>query len=198
MKKLSIILFALLFVAVAALYVLHFTGKKTKGVMEPVGSTVAESHGIVYVNIDTIIFNFDMFADRRNDLLDKQRKAEAELNSKGSQYESSVKDYQEKVSKGLITRATAQQMEQSLMQQQQELISLRDKLQSDLLEEEQVMNRQIIDYITKFLEENKKEYNYQFILGKSFGGPVLYADSVLDITYNVLKALNDKYRAEKK
>ncbi|MBP8959600.1 MAG: OmpH family outer membrane protein [Bacteroidales bacterium] len=198
MKKLSIILFALLFVAVATLYVLHFAGEKTKKGMEPVGSTVAESRGIVYVNIDTIIFNFDMFADRRNDLLEKQRKAEAELNSKGSQYESGVKDYQEKVSKGLVTRATAQQMEQTLMQQQQELLSLRDKLQSDLLEEEQVMNRQIIDYITKFLEENKKEYNYQFILGKSFGGPVLYADSVLDITYKVLKALNDKYRAEKK
>ncbi len=198
MKKLSVILFALLFVAVAALYVLHFTGEKTKKGRESAGSTIVEPGGIVFVNIDTIIFNFDMFADRRNDLLEKQKKAEAELNSKGSQYEKGVKDYQEKVNKGLVTRATAQQMEQALMQQQQELISLRDKLQSDLLEEEQVMNRQIIDYITRFLEENKKEYNYQFILGKSFGSPILYGDSTLDITYNVLKALNDKYRAEKK
>ncbi len=46
-------------------------------------------------------------------------------------------------------------MEQSLVQQQQELVSLRDKLQSNLVEEEQVMNRQVLEYITKFLEENK-------------------------------------------
>jgi len=41
-------------------------------------------------------------------------------------------------------------MEQGLIQQQQELVTLRDKLQSNLVEEEQVMNRQIMEYITKF------------------------------------------------
>ena len=87
----------------------------------------------------------------------KQKSAEAELNSKGTQYEKGVRDYQDKVNKGLITRATAAQMEQSLIQQQQELVALRDKLQSNLMEEEQVMNRQILEYITKFLEENKSE-----------------------------------------
>ena len=68
-------------------------------------------------------------------------------------------------------------MEQSLLQQQQELVTLRDKLQSNLMEEEQVMNRQILEYITKFLEENKAEYNYQYIFGKSFGSVVLYSDN---------------------
>jgi len=49
-----------------------------------------------------------------------------------------------------------------------------------------------------FLEENKTEYNYQFILGKSFGSVVLYSDSSLDITGKVLDALNKKYQSEKK
>jgi outer membrane protein len=66
------------------------------------------------------------------------------------------------------------------------------------VEEEQVMNRQIIEYITTFLEENKSEYNYQYILGKSFGSVVLYGDSSLDITRKVLDALNNKYKGEKK
>ena len=89
-----------------------------------------------------------MFTDRREELIAKQKSAEAELNSKGTQYEKGVKDYQDKVNKGLITRATAAQMEQSLTQQQQDLITLRDNLQSNLMEEEQVMNRQILEYIT--------------------------------------------------
>jgi outer membrane protein len=66
------------------------------------------------------------------------------------------------------------------------------------MEEEQVMNRQILEYITKFLEENKSEYNYQYILGKSFGGVVLFSDNSLDITQKVLDAINKKYKAEKK
>jgi len=199
MKKLSVILYVVLFLAVAGLYFLHFSGNKKNKNSKTAGNIpVSTAQGIAYVNIDSVIFKFDMFFDRRNDLMAKQKSAEAELNSKGSLYEKGAKDYQDKVNKGLVTRATAAQIEQSLVQQQQELVSLRDKLQSNLMEEEQVMNRQILEYITKFLEENKTDYNYQYILGKSFGSVVLYGDNALDITPKVLDAINKKYKAEKK
>ncbi len=199
MKKLSVILYVVLFLGVAGLYILHFSGNKKSKKSETAASIPGSpAQGIAYVNIDSVIFKFDMFFDRRNDLMTKQKSAEAELNSKGSLYEKGVKDYQDKVNKGLVTRATAAQIEQSLGQQQQELVSLRDKLQSNLMEEEQVMNRQILEYITKFLDENKTDYNYQYVLGKSFGSVVLYGDNSLDITPKVLEAINKKYKAEKK
>lgn len=198
MKKLSIVLFAVLFLAVALLYFLQFSGNKSKKPVKETNIKESPAQGIAFINIDTVIYKFDMFFDRREDLMAKQKKAEAELNSKGKLYEKNGKDYQDKVSKGLVTRATAAEMEQALVQQQQELVNLRDNLQSNLLEEEQVMNRQIIDYITTFLDENKSDYNYQYILGKSFGSVVLYGDSGLDITQRVLDAINAKYKAEKK
>lgn len=196
MKNLTIGLLVVLFLAVAGLYIINFTGNKKSG--EPASAQVTQNGGIAYVNIDSVIFKFDMFQDKRTDLESKQKNAEAELNSKGSQYERGIRDYQEKVSKGLITRAAAADMESSLTKQQQELIGLRDKLQSDLMEEETVMNRQVIDYITKYLDENKSEYNYQYILGRSFGGVVLYGDPGLDITNKVVAGLNQKYQLEKK
>jgi outer membrane protein len=196
MKKLSIVLYIVLFLAIIGLYFLHFSGSKKSEMSGSVTGVAAQ--GIVYINIDSVIFKFDMFLDRRDDLMSKQRSAEAELNSKGSQYEKGARDYQDKVSKGLVTRATAAQMEQSLLQQQQEVVTLRDKLQSNLMEEEQVMNRQILEYITKFLQENRSEYNYQYVLGKSFGSVVLYSDNSLDITQRVLDAINKKYQGEKK
>jgi outer membrane protein len=199
MKKLSVVLYVVLFLAIAGLYFLHFSGsKKNKKSDTSANIAVSTAQGIAYINIDSVIFKFDMFFDRRNDLMSKQKSAEAELNSKGSQYEKGARDYQDKVNKGLVTRATAAQLEQALLQQQQELVSLRDKLQSNLMEEEQVMNRQILEYITRFLEENRSEYNYQYILGKSFGSVVLYGDNALDITQKVLDAINKKYKTEKK
>ena len=199
MKKLSVVLFVVMFLAVIVLYFLHFAGNN-KSIKNQTNHSVVDvpEHSVAYVNIDTVIFKFDMFFDRREDLMAKQKSAEAELNSKGGQYERGARDFQDKVNKGLVTRATAAQMEQALMQQQQELVSLRDKLQSDLMDEEQVMNRQILEYITNFLEEKKSEYNYQYIFGKSFGGVVLYSDSSLDITQKVLDAINAKYKSEKK
>jgi len=199
MKNLSIVLFAALFLAVAALFVLHFASDKTttSSDVRETGVDIPDM-AIAYVNIDTIIFNFDMFFDRREELLSKQQKAETELTTKGTRYERDAKDFQEKVSKGLVTRATAAEMEQSLLQQQQDLINLRDQLQNNLYEEEQVMNRQIIDYITRYLEENKDQYNYQYIFGKSFGGVVLYSNEALDITQKVINGLNQQYKTEKK
>jgi len=199
MKKLSVALFAVLFLAVVGLYFLHFTSGSKSTSNTSTGSVAgAPAEGIAYVNIDSVIFKFDMFTDRREELMNKQKSAEAELNSKGTQFEKGARDYQDKVNKGLITRATAAQMEQSLTQQQQELVTLRDQLQSNLMEEEQVMNRQIIEYITKFLEENKADYNYQFILGKSFGSVVLYSDISYDISQKVIDGINKKYQTEKK
>jgi outer membrane protein len=199
MKKLSVALFAILFAAIAALFFLYFLGnRKAKNNTKSESSVNIPENSIAYVNIDTVVFKFSMYADRKAELLEKQKKAEAELNSKGSQYEKGVKDYQDKVNKGLVTRATAAEMEQSLYQQQQELVNLRDKLQSDLLEEDQVMNRQILEYITTYLEEHKAEYNYQYILGKSFGSVVLYGNVSYDITQKVLDGLNLKYQTEKK
>ncbi len=199
MKKLSVALFAVLFLAIAALFVLQFTGKKkTKTGTSAETTAEVPTGGIAYVNIDTVVFKFSMYADRKAELLDKQKKAEAELNAKGTKYEKDVKDYQDKVNKGLVTRATAAEIEQSLYQQQQELVSLRDKLQTDLMEEDQVMNRQILEYITTYLEEHKAEYNYQYIFGKSFGSVVLYSNPSYDITQKVLDGLNLKYNTEKK
>jgi outer membrane protein len=196
MKKLNIALFAVLFLAVAVLFFLNFSGSKKSEKKTSGAETTA--HGIAFVNIDTVIYKFDMFFDRRADLMAKQKTAEAELNSKGTAYQKNAQDYQDKVNKGLITRADAAQREQALYQQQQELVSLRDNLQNNLIEEEQVMNRQIIEYITSYLQANKADYNYQYILGKSFGSVVLYGDSGLDITQQVVNALNVKYKAEKK
>jgi len=200
MNKLSAVLYAALFLAVAGSYVLHFTGKKetVKNDFVAAVSAGVSADGIAYINIDSVIINFDMFKDLSNELLEKQRRAETELNTRGTRFERDYRDFQDRVNRGLVTRATAEQMEQALMQQQQEFVDHRDRLQSELMEEEAVMNRQVLDYIMKFLEENKNEYNYKYVFGKTFGGVVLYSDSSLDMTAITLEGINRKYQSEKR
>jgi outer membrane protein len=199
MKKVYLVLNVILILAVAALYFFQFKGGKNAKAKAISGDVKGlPSEGIVYVNIDTIISNFEMYADRRDILLESQKKAETELNAKGTTYQKNVADYTDKANKGLITRATATQMEASLNQQLQDLQTLSNTLQANLQEEETVMNRQILEYVTKYLEEFKKDYNYQYILAKSFGSVVLYSDPTLDITKNVLEGVNKKYLNERK
>lgn len=199
MKKLPLILSIILLFAVGFLFVREFFEKDDDNT--PIENTQIERSAngrIAYVEVDTIIINFDLYFDLRDELMSKQQASEAELNAKGREYEVGAKDYEDKVRKGLVTRATAAQMEQDLMAQQQSLLNLRDQLQYNLAEEENVMNRRILEYIYDFLEEYSAENEFDFILGKSFGSPVMYSNSSLNITQEVLMGVNEKYQAEKK
>jgi len=201
MEKNSVIIYALISLAIAGSYALHFTGNKNKKEVVRTefvagGATDISAGVIVSIDIDSIIFNFDMFKDRRGELLEKQRRAEADFTTRTNRLERDVREFQEQVNRVLITRAVQEQRAQILAQQEQDLINYGNQLQADLMEEEQVMNRQIIDYIMKFLEERKSEYNYSYVLGKSFGGMILYSEPMLDITAEILDGLNRKYRTE--
>lgn len=197
MKKLPLILgiVAIMGVIFLLMWQFFYVDKKEEAVDQQVEQSLTPNN-IVYVELDSIILNFDMYFDLREELIQKQQRSEAELNTKGKQYESGARDYEEKVRKGLVTRATAAQMEQELLQQQQDLLNLRNELESQLMEEEQVMNRKILNYIYDFLEEFSADNKYDYILAKNFGSPVMYANDSLDITDAVLKGINYKYREE--
>ncbi len=200
MKNLSLILNAVLIVAVGVLFYLHFSTKesakpgpaRTEGI-----NLVQPDVPIVYVNIDTLLNNYEYFTDMQENFADKQSELEAELNNRSRQYEASAMDYQNKVQKGLVTRREAAELEQQLMAEQQSLLQLRDQLTLQLQEEEQVSNRKLINAIMEYLKVYNADQNYQFIFSNSFGDNVLFANEQLDITYIILPGLNEQYRAEK-
>lgn len=200
MKKIPLIINIVLVLAVAALYVLHFTGKGTKEeVAQQVPGDVSSalvSSRIAFVNFDSILLNYDMFIDKREELAAKQRNSEAELTAEGQKFEREAADFQDKVQKGLVTRSRAQEMQQQLMAEQERITQLRDDLSMELMEEEQVMNRQVLYAIMEFLEEYNKKRNYQYILSNTLGGALLYASDSLDITADVLRGLNEQYKEE--
>lgn len=202
MKNVSLIINVVLGIAVATLYVLHFTSQDIKEEIHADYEEREEYHplsmDIVYVDFDTLLNNYDMFFDLQKQFLEKQQALEGELNSSSRSYERQVADFQDKVQKGLVTRSQAQQLELELTQFQQELMQQRDQFQRELMEEEQVMNRQLQHSINNFLEEYNQNHNYQYILSHSFGGPFLYTDTTLNITREVIEGLNRKYNERRR
>ncbi len=198
MKNVSLILNIILGVAVAVLYVLHFTAsgipEEIQAEYEERGEYFPVSRDIVYVNFDTLLNNYDMFFDLQKQFLERQQKMESELTGSSRNYERQVVEFQDRVQKGLLTRSQAQQRELELMQVQQNLMEQRDQYSRELMEEEQVMNRQLQHSIYDFLDEYNKKHNYQYILSHSFGGPFLYTDKNLNITRDVIEGLNRQYR----
>ena len=200
MKNLSLIINAVLAVALGVLFVLHFSLRSKVAELEtsPGGSNIGGASKIVYINTDSLNAKYDYYVDQKALLLGKQKRMEDELATKKNAYEKSVMEYQEKSQKGLLLRSEAAKIEQQLGADQQNLMRLSESMQGQLAEESQVVNRKLLNNIVDYLKEYNKNGKYQYILGNAFGSNLLYTNDSLDITKAVLKGLNEKYSKEKK
>ncbi len=200
MKRLSLVLNIVLALALIALYILHFTGIGTKSQKKSESGSLSGAvigSDIYYVQIDSVISNFDMAKDLSGDLETKFNSSDATLKSRQESYQKEVSDFQYKVQRQLITRTDAQNLEQQLYAKQQDLLRLQQELTDEINEQQVVMNRQVINAIMEYMKENSSQYNYKYVLATSFGNNVLYANDSLDITKNVIVGLNEKYGKEK-
>ncbi len=199
MNKISVVKSALasfMLVVAGALLMAGCNNSASVAGVEP-SERIVNGGLIVYVELDSLIANFEMAKDKSSELDEKTKKSEAELTSKSMAFDRDVKDYQNKVQKGLITRATAADMEQSLTEQQQSLLARRDEMAYALNEEGMVAQRQVLEYINQYLIEYNAAHGYQYIMAKQFHGYILYSDPALDITDELITGINAKYKAEK-
>ncbi|MBN1118203.1 MAG: OmpH family outer membrane protein [Bacteroidales bacterium] len=200
MKKITPILNVVLLVAVVVLYVLHFTGSKTNASAKSGNDSTSVSispDGIVYISIDSVFANYDMYKDVAGDLDEKLKTSEAKLQSQQRAFQKSFEDYQYKVQRGLVTRTEAEQMQQTLAQEEQNLMQLQNQLQYQLAEEQQVAQRKVLNSLMEYLKGMENADKYQFVLGNTFGGNIMYANENLDITKVVIEGINEEYKSKK-
>ncbi len=197
MKKITFLAFGAL--AVVGLLInckSNNSGNSTKDTNQS-NTQISSTFSAAWVNVDTLINNYDMYFDMQKELEESGRKSEAELTTKSRDFEREANDFQNKVQKGLVTRSQAEQLQQGLAVKEQELYRLRDELRAKIADEQQVKLRLIQVSITDFLTEYNKTKGYHVILSSTFGGPLLYGHPSLDITQDVLKGLNEKYSSVK-
>ncbi|QKG78820.1 OmpH family outer membrane protein [Tenuifilum thalassicum] len=200
MKKTNLIINILFGLAIVALFVLHFTSGK-KANVESANSTQVQDLGeftAAWIDMDTILNNYDMYFDMKSELEQSSKKKEAELTAKSKSFEKQARDFQDKVQKGLVTRSEAQQLQADLANKEQQLYQMRDEMRMQLAEEEQVKLRKIHNSIVEYLKEYNADKGYKLIFSSTFGGPVLYGHPAIDITKEVLEGLNKKYAETKK
>jgi len=160
-------------------------------------SSSTNSGSIVYVNTDSLITNYQYAKDIQKELEGKGIEADNDLTSKGRALQNEIIYFQNH--RNELSMVQAQQQEQTLGKKQQEFqtfeASLKQKLQGEAISK----NKDMYDKVTTYLKKFSKEKNFKFVLGVQGGqDKVLYADPTLDITTEVVKALNSEYETSKK
>ena len=98
---------------------------------------------IAYVNIDSLVSGSNLAIDLQAAFEQKAQKLDSDLSSKSRSLERGIADYEEKITKGLVTRSQAAELEEKLTKQQNDFIAQRDQAMQQLSEEEAVMQNQI-------------------------------------------------------
>ncbi|PPL00067.1 OmpH family outer membrane protein [Parapedobacter indicus] len=160
-------------------------------------STQANIEKIVYVNADTLLEKYEYFKDIRVKLEEKAKKAQADLQSRSNAFQREVADYQQKAP--TMSAADRQSTEERLARKQDELARHNQNASASFAQEEASENEKLYSRITEYLKKHAKENGYKLVLTYSTSNPaVLYADESLEITDEVLAALNSEYAKEKK
>jgi outer membrane protein len=196
MKNLSLILNAILFIAVAILFFMVFSGRSNNNQNTFSGAHKTDSvAGIAYINTDSLLLKYD-FARRLNEtLLKKEENSRADFNEQARIFQEDMMSFQRKVkNNAFLTLERAQSEERTLRQKEQQLQELNNKLSNDLMQQQGQMNQQLRDTIAGFLESYVKKHPYQIILSNTLGDNILYGQKSLDITNSVVEQLNDRYR----
>ena len=198
MKNISLYLNIVLIIAVTLLYIDRFSGDADSGSEHKIKNKISNNSEIVYLNIDTLMNGYDLFNERKTELMKEQKRLETNLNSKSKSLERKAMEFQQKVEKHLVTNNQAQGMQQQLVQEQQNLLKLKEQMQMQLMEKEQKMNKDIFSNLKNYLKKYNKSDKHKIILSNTYGGNVLLAEENLNITEQILNGLNEEYQNKPK
>ncbi|CCH56359.1 outer membrane chaperone Skp (OmpH) [Fibrisoma limi BUZ 3] len=193
MKNASLVLNVVLAIAVAVLYYLHFKDRPAE--IQPVAAP-AEAKGkeIVYVNVDSLLTKYDYFKDTQKVLESKRFQLENDLATKGRNLQNKVAFFQQRAQ--TMTMEQGRATEASLQKEQQDLLAYRERAAQNLAVEEQKKNQELYDQIYDYLKKVNAQNKYEFVLGYTKGGGILFADPSADATKKILDGLNKEYQAK--
>ncbi len=194
MKNLSLIINGVLVAAVIVLFAFHFSGDKTP---EAASTAAISSDGIniAYVNIDSILMQYDLASELNDALTQKGNSMKARLDKQAAEFEKDYQTFIDKAQRGIyLTQQRQQEAQQELAVKQQELQQLDAEYSQQLAFEQQKMNQQLFDSINSYINRFNTPEKYQVILGHSLGGNILYGSPQIDITDVIVEGLNKTYQ----
>ena len=149
---------------------------------------------IACVEIDTLLAKYNYCVDLNEAMVKKSENVRLTLNQKAKDLDRQKQEFQTKVqNNAYLTQERAQQEYNRIAKLEQDLQNLGNKLQSELMSENEKNSLQLRDSINAFLKEYNKTRGYSMIISNTGFDNLLYADSIYNITREILEGLNARY-----
>jgi outer membrane protein len=161
------------------------------------GDASAVGLKIAYVEVDSLMTQYDYAKDYSVTLQKKSNNARNTLTQKGNALQAAVNNFQQKLNNnGFTSREQAASQQAAIERQQRDLQELQARLENELASETAKFNETLRDSLQNFLKDYNKDKQFSLILTKQ-GDNILLADKKFDITNDVINGLNKRYKPAK-
>lgn len=207
MKNTTNIFLGALTVAVAILFYLHFSSRQAIADVKAKQEDTTPNYTlnlpknlqgakVLYVNIDSINNNYRAFTELAQDAGSNLQNQMAVYQRKAADLQARYAKLQEQVQAASISADAATKEEASINAGLEELKRMETNiayLESSAMQKNDMISQEIAQYFQGYAKEKGIDYIMMF----GTGMPIIYANDSLDVTPDVIQALNAQYDARK-
>jgi len=162
------------------------------------GEASATGLKIAFVEVDSLMTQYDFAKDYSVTLQKKSNNARNTLTTKGNTLQAAVNNFQQKLNNnGFQSREQAASQQAAIERQQRDLQELQARLENELASETAKFNEALRDSLQNFLKDYNQDKQFDLILTKQ-GDNILFANKKFDITQDIINGLNKRYKPAKK
>lgn len=150
---------------------------------------------IAFVDNTKLIKEYQERIDLENTYKVKFEKFQSKLDSSSTALQTELQAFQANAQK--MGQAKAQEKYNELMQKRQQLAQVFQAEEQILTQESGQAVDSLVKKVRTFVKDYGKTNGYTYILAENEGGNVFYGEDSKDITEEILRSLNNAYKAEK-
>ena len=189
----------LLTIAAGYLLIAHFTRKKDDPIVKDWKQdslSASQPFRLAYFEMDSVQANAYMVKDVQAEIEKREKEYSGQLSQYEAAYRNKLQEYQQKERAGTMTQADYEKAQLDLKQLEDRLKGKRQEL--DQQYQDFVMRSQLNlkKAIEEFISKYNKEKQYTYIVSYE-QGLFYYKDTVYNITADLVKGLNQQYKAKK-
>lgn len=194
MKNASLVLNVILLIAVAVLFYLHFSGQKKTESVKVASSQGSVQNGdfkVAYFEMDSLNNSFAMVKDVKAEISREEEKMNNELARLQKTYNDKFTQYQSQAQ--TMSSVESEKANRDIVQMQQKFSSAKQQMELRLQDLSLRKMQEVKNKVEDYLKEYNKSKGYTYILAYE-PGFMFYRDSTYDITADLLKGLNERYK----
>lgn len=159
-------------------------------------SEVKESQKTAYIDTEKLMKEYTAAQDIESKYKEKGKEMGRELDAEISKFRTEAESF--KANAQANGMAWAQKKGAELRQREQQLNMAQQAMMRQLQEDSGKELDTLVKQIKTYIKDYGKKNGFDYIYGTGDAATVLYAKDQYDITADVLKELNDKYKSEGK